>query len=96
MQATRRAPAKVNLSLLVGPRTKKGARALYRLCPGGYLRRAEIKLEARLGGGFEGNVRVKCRVAEETRTWRPRLSRAWRDSRAGSSTAASRSRSGSR
>jgi 4-diphosphocytidyl-2-C-methyl-D-erythritol kinase len=65
MQATKRAPAKINLSLLVGPKDEDGFHELFTVfAPVDIFDELEIKLEARPAGGFEGEVRVKCRAAE--------------------------------
>jgi 4-diphosphocytidyl-2-C-methyl-D-erythritol kinase len=63
MHVTKRAPAKVNLSLLIGPKDAEGMHELFTVfAPVDLHDELEITLEARPAGGFEGDLRVKCRV----------------------------------
>jgi 4-diphosphocytidyl-2-C-methyl-D-erythritol kinase len=65
MHVTKRAPAKVNLSLLVGPKDADGMHELFTVfAPVDLHDELEITLEARPAGGFEGDLKVKCRVDE--------------------------------
>jgi 4-diphosphocytidyl-2-C-methyl-D-erythritol kinase len=65
MHATKRAPAKVNLSLLVGPRDEAGLHELFTVfVPIDLYDLLECSLEARPAGGFAGDLRVKCRAIE--------------------------------
>jgi 4-diphosphocytidyl-2-C-methyl-D-erythritol kinase len=65
MYVIKRAPAKVNLSLLVGPRDVEGMHELFTVfAPVDLHDEIEFTLEARAAGGFEGDLRVKCRVDE--------------------------------
>jgi 4-diphosphocytidyl-2-C-methyl-D-erythritol kinase len=65
MHVTKRAPAKVNLSLLVGPRDAAGMHELFTVfAPVDLYDELDIALEARPSGGFEGDLRIKCRVDE--------------------------------
>jgi 4-diphosphocytidyl-2C-methyl-D-erythritol kinase len=65
MHATKRAPAKVNLSLLVGPKHEQGMHELFTVfAPVDLYDELEITLEARPSGGSAGDLRVKCRIDE--------------------------------
>jgi 4-diphosphocytidyl-2-C-methyl-D-erythritol kinase len=65
MHVTKRAPAKVNLSLLVGPKDESGFHELFTVfVPVDVHDELDITLEARPAGGFVGELRVKCRAAE--------------------------------
>ncbi len=65
MQVTKKAPAKVNLSLLVGPRDAGGMHELFTVfAPVDLYDQLEINLEACPAGWLEGDLRVKCRVDE--------------------------------
>jgi 4-diphosphocytidyl-2-C-methyl-D-erythritol kinase len=65
MQVKKKTPAKVNLALLVGPKGEDGFHELFTVfAPIDLHDELDIKLEARPKGGFEGDLKVKCRVAE--------------------------------
>ena len=65
MEAVKKAPAKVNLSLLVGPQGQDGLHELFTVfAPIDLYDELDIKLEARPAGPIEGKLKVKCPVAE--------------------------------
>jgi 4-diphosphocytidyl-2-C-methyl-D-erythritol kinase len=65
MQVTKRAPAKVNLCLLVGPKDESGCHEVFTVfAPIDLYDELEFSLEARAYGGFQGDLRVKCRAVE--------------------------------
>jgi len=65
MQAIKKAPAKVNLSLLVGPKDQEGLHELFTVfAPVDLYDQLDIALEARPAGGAAAELKVKCRVAE--------------------------------
>jgi 4-diphosphocytidyl-2-C-methyl-D-erythritol kinase len=65
MHVTKRTPAKVNLSLLVGPKDEAGMHELFTVfAPVDLYDEVDLALEARPSGGFAGDLKVKCRVAE--------------------------------
>ena len=65
MQAIKKAPAKVNLSLLVGPKDQEGLHELFTVfAPVDLYDQLDIALEARPAGGVAAELKVKCRVAE--------------------------------
>jgi 4-diphosphocytidyl-2-C-methyl-D-erythritol kinase len=65
MEATRKAPAKVNLCLLVGPQNGEGFHELLTVfAPVDLFDTLDIKLRARPAGGSAGDLKVKCRAAE--------------------------------
>ena len=65
MQVTKKAPAKVNLSLLVGPTNDEGMHELFTVfAPIDLYDELDIKLEARAGDTFAGKLKVKCGAAD--------------------------------
>lgn len=65
MEAVKKAPAKVNLCLLVGPRNEEGFHELFTVfAPISLYDTLDIKLKARSAGGSAGDLKVKCRAAD--------------------------------
>lgn len=65
MQVTKKAPAKVNLALLVGPTNEEGLHGLFTVfAPIDLYDELDIKLEARPGDTFAGKLKVKCTAAD--------------------------------
>lgn len=65
MQVTKKAPAKVNLALLVGPTNEEGLHELFTVfVPIDLYDELHIKLEARLGDTFAGKLTVKCAAVD--------------------------------
>jgi 4-diphosphocytidyl-2-C-methyl-D-erythritol kinase len=65
MEAIKRAPGKVNLSLLVGPKNHEGFHELFTVFAAVDLYDGlDIRLKARPVGGAAGDLIVKCRSAE--------------------------------
>jgi 4-diphosphocytidyl-2-C-methyl-D-erythritol kinase len=65
MQASKKAPAKVNLCLLVGPKDQEGFHELFTVfAPVDLYDQLDIALEARPAGGSTAELKVKCRAAE--------------------------------
>jgi 4-diphosphocytidyl-2-C-methyl-D-erythritol kinase len=66
MHVTKRAPAKVNLCLLVGPTDEQGMHELFTVfVPVDLHDELDIELEAHPPGSPGGDLRVKCRIAED-------------------------------
>ncbi len=65
MEAIKKAPAKVNLCLLVGPKSEEGFHELFTVfAPISLYDTLDIKLTARPAGGSAGDLKVKCRAAD--------------------------------
>jgi 4-diphosphocytidyl-2-C-methyl-D-erythritol kinase len=65
MEAIKKAPGKVNLSLLVGPKNGEGFHELFTVFAAVDLYdRLDIGLQARPAGGEAGELKVRCRSAE--------------------------------
>ena len=65
MEAVKKAPAKVNLCLLVGPKNEEGFHELFTVfAPIDLYDTLDIKLKARPAEGSAGDLKVKCRAAE--------------------------------
>lgn len=65
MQVVKKTPAKVNLSLLVGPKDQEGFHELFTVfAPVDVYDQIDIVLEARPAGGGPVELKVKCRAAE--------------------------------
>jgi 4-diphosphocytidyl-2-C-methyl-D-erythritol kinase len=65
MEAVKKAPAKVNLCLLVGPKNEEGFHELFTVfAPIDLCDSLDIKLKARPAAGSAGDLKVKCRTAD--------------------------------
>jgi 4-diphosphocytidyl-2-C-methyl-D-erythritol kinase len=65
MEAVKKAPAKVNLCLLVGPKNEEGFHELFTVfAPISLYDTLDIKLKARPADGPMGHLKVECRAAD--------------------------------